>query len=79
MWFLLSADVSEERIAFIVRVTRNGELVSYHPEDGGDMFLRNVVLTRATLRNIPEDDILHSHSREQILHKINLLSSVAET
>jgi hypothetical protein len=29
------------------------------------------VLTRAARRNIPEDDILHSHRREnQILHRI---------
>jgi hypothetical protein len=32
-----------------------------HPDDGGVKFLRNVVLTRATRRNIPEDGILHSH------------------
>jgi hypothetical protein len=38
------------------------------------------VLTRATQRNIPEDDILHSHRRGnfQILHSINRLESVAE-
>jgi hypothetical protein len=28
--------------------------------------LRRVVLTRATRRNIPEDTILHSHSRENL-------------
>jgi hypothetical protein len=28
--------------------------------------LRRVVLTRATLRNIPEDPILHSHRRENL-------------
>jgi hypothetical protein len=30
------------------------------------------VLTRATLRNIPEDDILHSHSRENFKSYIAL-------
>jgi hypothetical protein len=35
------------------------------------------VLTRATQRNIPEDDILHSHRREN--HSINWLDSVVET
>jgi hypothetical protein len=34
------------------------------------------VLTRARRRNIPEDDILHSHRRENL---INWLGSVAET
>jgi hypothetical protein len=29
-------------------------------------FLRNVVLTRATRRNIQQDDILHSHRRENL-------------
>jgi hypothetical protein len=28
---------------------------------------------------IPQDDILHSHRRENILHSINLLGPVAET
>jgi hypothetical protein len=38
-------------------------------------------LTRATRRHIPEDDILHSHRREnlKILHRINRLGFVAET
>jgi hypothetical protein len=40
---------------------------------GGDTFLRNVVLTRATRRNIPEDGILHSHRPE------NLKSYIAVT
>jgi hypothetical protein len=31
----------------------------FHTDDGGDTFLRNFVLTRATRRNIPEDGILH--------------------
>jgi hypothetical protein len=47
-------DVSEERIASVIRVTRISELGtfssnyelkfahSFHPDDGGDTFLRNV-------------------------------------
>jgi hypothetical protein len=31
-----------------------------------------LVLTRATRRNIPEDDILHSHSREKLKSYIAL-------
>jgi hypothetical protein len=45
---LVRTDISEERTAFIFRVTRIGEL------------------GRATWRNIPEDDILHSHRRENL-------------
>jgi hypothetical protein len=39
------------------------------------------VLTRSTRRNIPEDGIFLSHSREktQILQSINRLGSVVET
>jgi hypothetical protein len=37
------------------------------------------VLTRATLRNIPEEGILHCHRRENLLHSINRLGYVAET
>jgi hypothetical protein len=50
---LVRADVSEERIASIIRVTRISELgitvniilnaLTFPPDDGGDMFLRNVV------------------------------------
>jgi hypothetical protein len=52
---LVRTDVSEERIAFIIRVKRNIELgtlavtrntvnipsllISFHPDDGGNMFL----------------------------------------
>jgi hypothetical protein len=32
----------------------------FYPEDGGDMFLRNVG------SHIPEDGILHSHRRENL-------------
>jgi hypothetical protein len=36
------------------------------------MSLRNSVLTRATWRNIPEDDILHSHRRKKLKSYIAL-------
>jgi hypothetical protein len=40
---LVSADVSEERIASIIKVERISEVAdSCHPDDGGDTFLRNV-------------------------------------
>jgi hypothetical protein len=42
---LVRTDVSEERFTSIVRVTRIGELGiadSCRPDDGGDMFFRNV-------------------------------------
>jgi hypothetical protein len=35
-------DVSEKRIAFIIRVTRLGELGTTLTDDEGDMFIRNV-------------------------------------
>jgi hypothetical protein len=72
---LVRTDVSEELRASIIRVTRIGELGkmlgvtstdSCRPDDGGAKFLQNVDLTRATRRNIPEDDILHSHRRENL-------------
>jgi hypothetical protein len=49
-------------------------LLSGHPDDGGDTFLRNVisVLTRATRDNIPEDGILRRHRRENLKSYIAL-------
>jgi hypothetical protein len=78
---LVRINVSEEHIASIIRVTRIGELektlavtsnrrtrrsISYHPDDGRDMFSETSVLTRATWRRIPEDGILHSHRSENL-------------
>jgi hypothetical protein len=69
-------NVSEGSITSITKMTRIGELgaplvvisnlstlLACYPDEGGDTFLRNAVLTRATRRNIPEDGILHSHRR----------------
>jgi hypothetical protein len=49
---LARTDVSEELGASFIRV-----IDSCHPNEGGVTFLRNIVLTRATRRNIPEDAI----------------------
>jgi hypothetical protein len=54
---LVRTDVSEEPSAFIIGVTKVGELgtlASYVPIH----YSETSVLTRATRRNIPEDDIL---------------------
>jgi hypothetical protein len=55
---LVRTDVSEERSATIIRVTRIGEL--------GTKLALTSVLTIATRRNIPEDAILLSHRRESL-------------
>jgi hypothetical protein len=38
---LVRTDVSEKLSAFIIKVIRIGDR-SFHPDDGGDKFLRNV-------------------------------------
>jgi hypothetical protein len=55
---LIRTDVSEERSASIIRVTRLGELIEALCSS------ETSVPTRDTRRNIPEDGILHSHRLE---------------
>jgi hypothetical protein len=57
---LVTADVSEKRIASIIRVTRIGLMLET---------IRSceiLILIRVTRRNTPEDAILHSHRRENL-------------
>jgi hypothetical protein len=53
---LVRTDVSEERVASIIRVTRIDEVGTL-----------SVTRNRSTLRShIPEDGILHNHRRENL-------------
>jgi hypothetical protein len=75
---LVRTDVSEERSASIIRVTRIGELgmlavttnlgmllANCHPDDG-DTSSETSVFTKATRHNISEDGILHCHDSESL-------------
>jgi hypothetical protein len=73
---VVRTDVSEERVASIIRLTRIGELGTLAIT--GDRSTLNIssqrasvasyseksVLTRVTRRNIPDDGTSHSHRRE---------------
>jgi hypothetical protein len=68
---LVRTDVSEELIASLIRVTRIGELGPTLAVISNCSTLRRSssetsLLTRATRRNIPEEDILHRHRRENL-------------
>jgi hypothetical protein len=59
---LVRTNVSEELSASFIRVTRIGVILMKEALSSSE----TSVLTRATLRNIPEDAILHSHRRENL-------------
>jgi hypothetical protein len=61
---LVKPKVSGEYSASIVRMIRIGELGRTLAVSSNLYKLRRI--TRATRRNIPEDDILHSHRRENL-------------
>jgi hypothetical protein len=65
---LVRTDVSEELSASFIRVTRIGELETTLAITSNRLTLRRntTVLTKATLRNIPQEGILHSHRRENL-------------
>jgi hypothetical protein len=68
---LVRTDILEELSVSIIRVTRIGELVTLAVTSNRRSLPRNTNPT-ATRRNIPEDDILHSHCRQNLKSYIAL-------
>jgi hypothetical protein len=58
---LTRTDVSEERIASVIRVTRIGELGTLEITSNRRTQRINIMPS-----NIPEDGIIHSHRRENL-------------
>jgi hypothetical protein len=75
---LVRTDVSEEHSASTINVTRIGELGTTLDVTSNQRTLRRnawyLVLTRASCCNILEDDILHSHRRENLKYYIRMHS-----
>jgi hypothetical protein len=81
---LVRTGVWEEHIASIIRVTKisylgtglqvtnNRSTLRRNTMMGAKLSSETSVLTRAKPRNIPEDDILHSHRRENFKSYIAL-------
>jgi hypothetical protein len=61
---LVKPDVSEERITSIIRVKGINRLGTLMLE--AIRYSKTSVLAKATLRNIPEDGILHSPRRKDL-------------
>jgi hypothetical protein len=68
---LVRTDVSEELSVSIIRVTRNGELGTTLDITSNRRTLRS----KTKLPNIPEDDIFHSHCRDNLKPYIALTGS----
>jgi hypothetical protein len=62
----VKTDVSEERRASFIRMTKIGELGTMLGVTSNRRTLRRNTKSRATRHNIPEDAILHSHRRENL-------------
>jgi hypothetical protein len=76
---LVRTDVSEERIASIITVTRNGEQLAVPSKPILATLMMEAkrssetsIHTRATMGHTPEDDILHSHHRENFIVYMNI-------